>query len=146
MTGDVSITLVPPVDASRLGDCALWTATATAGKWSGVGKSYHAPTAVVIALQALTDALRADFPRAHGWRAPTKKTRNERRVRFSDTCGASGYMSKLGRTGANRHPDRCVCQGRETTPHKHYDDPPYNCARCGDCAGYVPAVDDPGAP
>jgi hypothetical protein len=73
LTGSVVVTLTPPANASELGNCALWTALAVMGKWSGVGRSYHAPTATVIALQALTDALRADFPRAHGWRAPLAK-------------------------------------------------------------------------
>lgn len=70
LIGDVVVALALPVDASKLGDCAMWVATATMGRWSGVGRSYHAATAVVIALQAVTDALRADFPRAHGWKAP----------------------------------------------------------------------------
>jgi hypothetical protein len=47
-------------------------------------------------------------------------------------------------SGGNSHPDRCVCQTKETgqfagTPHKHYDEPPYSCARCG-CEAYVPAI------
>lgn len=67
LIGDVVVALAPPIDASKLGDCAMWVATATMGRWSGVGQNYHAATAVVIALQAVTDALRADFPRAHGW-------------------------------------------------------------------------------
>ena len=46
--------------------------------------------------------------------------------------------------GGNQHPDRCVCQEKETgqfagTPHKHYDEPPYECARC-ECKSYRPAV------
>jgi hypothetical protein len=47
-------------------------------------------------------------------------------------------------TGGNAHPDRCKCQEKETgqfagTPHKHYDEPPYNCARCS-CRAYEPLV------
>lgn len=69
-SGTVVVTLTPPLDASKLCDDALWTALAVCGRWFGSGRSYHAPTATVIALQALTDALRADFPRTHGWKAP----------------------------------------------------------------------------
>jgi hypothetical protein len=37
---------------------------------------------------------------------------------------------------------RCVCHDMEMdqyagTPHRHYDDPPYSCARC-DCQAYTP--------
>lgn len=45
-------------------------------------------------------------------------------------------------SGGDRHPDRCVCQGSDPTPHKHYGEPPHSCARCGhkSCAAYRPAV------
>lgn len=62
----------------------------------------------------------------------------ERSRRFNETCGVFGYISRLGRTGANLHPDRCSCQGRDTTPHKHYPEPPFACARCNPCHAYEP--------
>ena len=65
---------------------------------------------------------------------------DERRERFHSTTGAFGYTTEAGPTGANSHPDRCKCQGDETTPHKHYTDPPHRCARCNECSGYDPAV------
>lgn len=63
--------------------------------------------------------------------------------RFNETTG-SLY-------GGNQHPDRCVCQEKETgpnagTPHKHYSEPPYGCARCSECKGYEPAVPTPQTP
>jgi len=71
------------------------------------------------------------------------RTNAERSKYFSDTCGGLGYTTKDGPTGAHRHPDRCICQGNEATPHKHYDYPPYSCARCGACKAYEPAVLEP---
>ena len=62
--------------------------------------------------------------------------------RFNATTGAFGYCTTMGPTGANHHPDRCVCQGGDPTPHKHYE-ADYSrglCARCSECMGYVPAV------
>lgn len=70
-----------------------------------------------------------------------------------------GYVEKLARIrrfkattgalyGGNDHPDRCVCQRKETgpyagTPHQHYQEPPFGCARCGGaCKGYEPEVSD----
>jgi hypothetical protein len=64
----------------------------------------------------------------------------ERRRVFHETCGAFGYISARGPTGANHHPDRCTCQGDDTTPHKHYNNPPYACARCGKCNAYTPLL------
>jgi hypothetical protein len=65
----------------------------------------------------------------------------ERWRRFNETTGAFGYMTASGPMGANHHPDRCVCQGDEATPHKHYtDDPLHPCARCGKCTAYQAAV------
>ncbi len=61
-------------------------------------------------------------------------------ARFNDAVGALGYVSSYGLTGANHHPDRCKCQGSETTPHKHYSQPPHSCARCHPCEAYRPAV------
>jgi hypothetical protein len=66
-----------------------------------------------------------------------------RRQRFNDTTGVFGYISNLGRTGANLHPDRCACQGNDPTPHKHRGDG--SCARCLPCKAYVPH-DWPAAP
>lgn len=64
----------------------------------------------------------------------------ERLQRFNDGTGCL--------SGGNSHFDRCVCQEKEKgqfagTPHKHYDEPPYGCARCG-CKAYEPAI--PAAP
>lgn len=58
--------------------------------------------------------------------------------RFNETTGAIGYISAAGYTGADHHPDRCICQGTDTTPHKHYKEPPYECGRCVECKGFVP--------
>jgi hypothetical protein len=72
---------------------------------------------------------RGEEPSVEQWRA------------FNETTGAVGYMTKLGPTGANSHPDRCVCQGDDRIPHKHYtDDPLHPCARCGKCAAYQAAI------
>lgn len=65
---------------------------------------------------------------------------SERWRHFNDTVGAFGYISALGRTGANLHPDRCVCQSDDPTPHKHRAEPPHTCARCLECQGYRPAI------
>jgi hypothetical protein len=63
----------------------------------------------------------------------------ERSRRFNDTTGALSWNYR----SACLHPDRCTCQSNDDqylgTPHKHYDEPPYECARCG-CEGYTPAV------
>jgi len=60
----------------------------------------------------------------------------DRCARFNDTTGALTWNYQ----SASLHPDRCKCQGNETTPHKHYAYPPYACARCSDCKAYEPAV------
>jgi hypothetical protein len=71
--------------------------------------------------------------------APADRSKN-----FNETCGTHGYTNARGmRVGGNEHPDRCVCQGDDTTPHKHYRDAPYSCARCLRCDGYAPAVSGP---
>jgi hypothetical protein len=57
--------------------------------------------------------------------------------RFNDTTGTHGYISSKGPTGANFHPDRCICQGNDPTPHKHSLEPPYSCARCVECKAYI---------
>lgn len=57
--------------------------------------------------------------------------------RFNDSTGALSWNHR----SAAEHPDRCVCQGDDTTPHKHYDDDPrHGCARCSKCKRYRPAV------
>lgn len=61
---------------------------------------------------------------------------DERRERFNNTTGAIDWHYR----SAALHPDRCECQGADSTPHKHYQDPPYRCARCGKCDAYYPAV------
>jgi hypothetical protein len=73
--------------------------------------------------------------------APPELTLEQRSRRFNETTGANGYISAAGRTGANHHPDRCSCQGTDTTPHKHYPEPPFLCGRCTSCTGFFPAVD-----
>ena len=70
---------------------------------------------------------------------PTTLTIEERSRRFNDTTGVL--------RGGNAHRDRCCCQTKETgsnadTPHKHYSEPPFDCARCG-CEAYVPATPGP---
>lgn len=90
--------------------------------------------------------------------APAFETRMRR---FNETTGVYGYVATGQRLlGGNHHPDRCRCQGDpflgdgsgsrealghgshsptgDTTPHKHYSKPPFKCARCSDCDGYVP--------
>jgi len=57
---------------------------------------------------------------------------------FNTTVGAMGYMTERGFSGANRHPNRCTCQGNDPIPHKHRSDPPFACARCLDCPAFVP--------
>ena len=68
-----------------------------------------------------------------------------RSARFNETTGTHGYMTVHGPTGADHHPDRCVCQN-ETTPHKHYPEPPHSCARCLECTAYEPAIGREGRP
>ena len=71
LSGACVVVLTPPKNPAVLAD-ALWTCVATCGPWSsGPRYSYHAPTACAMALSAVADAIRADFPRAHGWKAPT---------------------------------------------------------------------------
>jgi hypothetical protein len=54
--------------------------------------------------------------------------------RFNVSTGALTWNYR----SAAEHPDRCVCQVG-VTPHKHYDAPPYKCARCSVCKHYQPA-------
>ncbi len=70
---------------------------------------------------------------------PDARTRVERYDAFGD---AGGALSWNGRS-FSEHPDRCVCQGSDPTPHRHYDDAAIprgfgGCARCG-CVEYTPA-------
>jgi hypothetical protein len=49
-----------------------------------------------------------------------------------------------GLRGGNSDPNRCECTEQETgqnadTPHRHYDKPPFGCARCR-CPAYKPAI------
>lgn len=68
---------------------------------------------------------------------PGPRDNGERVRRFNATTGVL--------SGGTNHPDRCRCQDRPDrfpgTPHKHYEEPPYSCARCA-CDAYAPA--DPG--
>jgi hypothetical protein len=63
-----------------------------------------------------------------------------RSERFNDTTGAFGYWTANGPTSAAFHPDRCVCQGTDPTPHKHYRESPHRCARCSACDRYRAAT------
>jgi putative FmdB family regulatory protein len=68
---------------------------------------------------------------------PDVRTRVER---FHEFQGAGGAIS-WNRRPFSEHPDRCVCQGDDPTPHRHHDDarPGFgSCARCG-CIEYTPA-------
>lgn len=67
---------------------------------------------------------------------PSETTANERSERFGATTGALTWNYR----SAAEHPDRCVCQGDEAIPHKHYRDAPHACARCVACKAYRPAV------
>ena len=66
---------------------------------------------------------------------PLPRTILERIKNFKATTGAL--------SGGAGHPDRCVCQDKPDaypgTPHQHYQEPPFECARCG-CKGYKPSV------
>jgi len=64
------------------------------------------------------------------------------------------HLIRNGLHGGNSDPNRCVCAEKETgryadTPHVHYPEPPYACARGCGCEAYdpavppVPAVDEP---
>lgn len=64
----------------------------------------------------------------------TVDSTSTRRERFDSTTGAISW----GGRSAMEHPDRCMCQ-TESTPHKHYLDPPHACARCA-CSAYTPEV------
>lgn len=75
-------------------------------------------------------------------KSPESESIGQRSSRFNETTGAHGYISVAGRTGGNHHPDRCICQGEDSTPHKHYSEAPFRCARCG-CPGYTPAIEPP---
>jgi hypothetical protein len=71
--------------------------------------------------------------------APPAPAMPARCTRFNDTTGALTWNYQ----SASLHPDRCKCQGNDPTPHKHYDEPPYACARCVKCEAYEPAVPEP---
>lgn len=65
-------------------------------------------------------------------------TNEERSREFNETTGCISW----GGRDPIHHPHACVCQGRPDnfpgTPHKHYDEPPFACARCGKCQAYRP--------
>jgi hypothetical protein len=56
---------------------------------------------------------------------------------FNDSTGCLSWNYQ----SASLHPDRCVCQ-EGVTPHKHYDEPPHDCARCLECKGYTPVLSE----
>jgi hypothetical protein len=87
-------------------------------------------------LQALWGAIDFAICRLTEGTLATAPANSERVKRFNSTVGAI--------RGGNDHPDRCVCQRKETgpfadTPHVHYDAAPHQCARCG-CPGYEPEL------
>jgi hypothetical protein len=53
--------------------------------------------------------------------------------RFRDTTGALSFRGQP----AESHPDACGCNDGDATPHVHYAEAPYKCARCC-CASYHP--------
>lgn len=57
--------------------------------------------------------------------------------RLARINGQGGALSWCGRSFAE-HPDRCMCQGNDPIPHRHYGHAPYKCARCGECRAYTP--------
>ncbi len=63
-----------------------------------------------------------------------RETPESRCKNFNETSGAI--------YGGNVHPDRCVCQGTDPTPHRHYREWPFSCSRCGhkNCAAYRAAL------
>jgi putative FmdB family regulatory protein len=71
---------------------------------------------------------------------PSTLSIEERHQFFKNTCGTNGWTSQRGREPGFTHPDRCVCQGSDPTPHKHYDEAPFSCARCSGCKAYRPAL------
>jgi len=71
---------------------------------------------------------------------PRTLTVEERHCFFKNTCGTNGWTSRRGKEPGSTHPDRCACQGNDPTPHKHYNEPPFSCARCSECDGYTPAL------
>jgi hypothetical protein len=82
-------------------------------------------------------ALEAALPLPAGRETP--ETHEDKRLwgwaRFNETTGSLSW----DRRSAADHPDRCVCQGNDFTPHKHHGDTRnHACARCF-CKGYQPA-------
>jgi len=63
----------------------------------------------------------------------------ERVRRFRNTTGVLSWNGQH----AGLHPDACVCNTEPDsypgTPHTHYEEPPYSCARC-DCQAYRPRL------
>lgn len=64
----------------------------------------------------------------------TFPTQRERLERFNSQVGASSWK----RRPASEHPDACVCNADEWTPHVHDEDGV--CRRCVECKGYSPKV------
>jgi putative FmdB family regulatory protein len=69
---------------------------------------------------------------------PDPRTVDERQKSFDS---AGGAMSWNYRSFAI-HPDRCVCQGTDSTPHRHYEED-HSCARCIKCTKYQPQISEP---
>lgn len=90
---------------------------------------------------------RSDVPDAatlHGWAAPAQVTSVVLSVAARVAAIAKGI------SGGSSDPNRCVCAEQEhgrfaDTPHRHYEEPPFRCARCH-CEAYSPAVAGPPTP
>jgi hypothetical protein len=70
--------------------------------------------------------------------APTEEPPREQTIAERVASIAKGLY------GGATDPNRCVCAEQEKgrnagTPHRHYTEPPYACARC-DCKAYAPAI------
>ena len=79
-------------------------------------------------------------------RPATKEYRDNWSVTFAKKPTIAERVAAIhkGIYGGNSDPNRCVCAEKELgrnadTPHRHYEEPPYSCARC-ECEAYVPAI------
>lgn len=78
-------------------------------------------------------------PRMNPGASVSDDPRGRQSRRFNNTTGAISW----GYRSAGLHPDRCICQADDATPHKHYPESPFACARC-ECAFYSPVWPDRG--
>jgi len=100
------------------------SAAATRGRCSACGTPCNDETVLCLGCASKDDVSK-----------PSAAAEPDGSRRFNETTGA---LTWAGRS-AEEHPDRCVCQ-KGVTPHKHYDEAPFLCARCTECTGYRPAV------